>query len=317
MELRCSVWAVTPHRGGAGALAQDLCLWPLTRGFLPVPPLCQVLSQMWWLLPGGMRQGTGLTHCAIGRGGRSPPPWGHPGGRDGAVESEKGGVSLTRRDPTGRKGTQGSAGTPRSLIFVIKAVGTVDIFEQGRFGVRAVTKRSPWFLCVGRIRGKWEAEGVEIWRPWQGYDGRGLVWRWAELYWPLDQPVGSWDAHLTLMALRWRLGWESSWLQKSVDPGSVPRPRWVLSPLWTRTGLAGGTQLSYPLLALALALQASSCWFRLFSRVGCQPSSPAGRWSLSLPAFRQLRPLITGAPSAAHRASAVGRPRGWQSGRWG
>ena len=169
-ESRGRVWSCAARAGGSPPawgvpLAQDLCLWPLTRGFLPVPPLCQVLSQMWWVLPGRIRQGTGLTHCAISWGGggrwagRSHPAWGHPGGRDGAVESEKRGVSLTRRDPTGRKGTQGSKGTPRTLIFVLKAVGTMEIFEQGRFRVRVVTKRSPWFLCVGRIRGGWEPRG--------------------------------------------------------------------------------------------------------------------------------------------------------------
>lgn len=203
---QCGRWLPTGAGQGRGPGSGPLPLashsgLPSCSSFVP-GPVPDVVGTAWGYETGHRP----YPLCNQGRRGRSHPAWGHPGGRDGAVESEKGGVSLTRRDPTGRKGTQGSAGTPRSLIFVIKAVGTVEIFEQGRFRVRAVTKRSPWFLCVGRIRGKREAEGVEILGPWQGYDGRGLVWRWTELYWPLDQPVGSWDAHLTLMALLWGAG---------------------------------------------------------------------------------------------------------------
>lgn len=86
---------------------------------------------------------------------------------EGALESEEGGVSLTWGNPMVRKGIQGSAGALRSWIFVFKAVEATDAFEQGKFRVRVLTKRSLWLLCVGRTGSKPGVEVGEIWRLWQ------------------------------------------------------------------------------------------------------------------------------------------------------
>ena len=63
-----------------------------------------------------------------------------------------------------RKGMQGSVGALRRWIFVLKAVGAMDTFEQGRLRGRVLTKRSLWLLCVGRTGSKPGVEVGEIWR---------------------------------------------------------------------------------------------------------------------------------------------------------
>lgn len=86
---------------------------------------------------------------------------------EGALESEEGGVSLTWGNPLVRKRVQGSAGALRCWIFVLKAVGAMDTFEQGSFRGRVLTKRSLWLLCVGRTGSEPGVEVGEIWRLWQ------------------------------------------------------------------------------------------------------------------------------------------------------
>ena len=127
---------------------------------------------MWWVLSGGIREGTGLTHLEItgdgggyGSGWRSHPAWGPPGGK-GHWRVRRGGVPDLG-EPHGEEGCAGSAGTLRSWIFVFKAVGAMDAFEQGRFRVRVLTKRSLWLLCVGRTGSEPGVEVGEIWRLWQ------------------------------------------------------------------------------------------------------------------------------------------------------
>lgn len=97
-ESRGCVWGALLLNGGGVsprgvALAQDHCLWPLTLGFLPILTMCRDLSQMWWVLPGGVRQGTRLYTLGdqlwgtVGVRGGHPPAWGLLGGREGALES--------------------------------------------------------------------------------------------------------------------------------------------------------------------------------------------------------------------------------------
>lgn len=107
----------------------------------------------------GIRVVNRLTHLEItgdgeatGVGGVPIQPRDLP--EEGALESEGGRVSLTW-EPQVRKGIQGSAGAAlRSWIFVFKAVEAMDVFEQGKFRVRVLTKRSLWLLCVGRTGSK-------------------------------------------------------------------------------------------------------------------------------------------------------------------
>ena len=73
-------------------------------------------------------------------------------------------MSLTWGNPMVRKGMQGSVGALRRWIFVLKAVGAMDTFEQGRLRGRVLTKRSLWLLCVGRTGSEPGVEVGEIWR---------------------------------------------------------------------------------------------------------------------------------------------------------
>lgn len=78
---------VASPRAGAGeaGLAPHLCLWPLALSFLPIPTVCWDLSPMWWVLPGGVRQGTAFTHCEVmggcGSKWEAPTSLGTSGGR--------------------------------------------------------------------------------------------------------------------------------------------------------------------------------------------------------------------------------------------
>lgn len=75
-SLLLNAGGISPGGGGRAGLAPHLCLWPLALSFLPIPTVCWDLSLKWWVLPGGVRQGTAFTHCEVMGGCGSK--WGAP-----------------------------------------------------------------------------------------------------------------------------------------------------------------------------------------------------------------------------------------------
>ena len=97
--------------------------WPLPLGFLLVgSSFVPGQFQMWWVLSGGIREGTGLTHLEItgdeggyGSGWRSHPAWGPPGGKGHWRVRRRGIPDLG--EPHGEEGRSGSAGALRRMDF--------------------------------------------------------------------------------------------------------------------------------------------------------------------------------------------------------
>lgn len=98
----------------------------------------QALSQMWWVLPGGLRQETGLHPLqdqwgAVEISGGYPLAWGHPGGGSGAVggremgtpPAEGEGVFLTWR-PHGKEEKAGAWGPSKEFSLCPKSVGAME-----------------------------------------------------------------------------------------------------------------------------------------------------------------------------------------------